>query len=304
MESYKVNCGQSMIPLKIFDSGPVISPGPTVLVTAGMDGDEYVGIQAAQWLVKAFTKTKPIKGRIVIIPLVNVPGFKAKMSWNPHDLVYPKHVYPGNPKGTETEQLISWIASQYIYTADYWIDLHGGATYESLIPFVWGYQTKSDSVNKKTQHVLQATRAPICVFQKNYTWGKVETLAGNGCSYCVFECGERGVTSDSDVKQIVLWTERVLEDFGLLVRKKEIKTGNPSWFSEVHEYLASKEGWNWNPSITVGEIVEKGQILGMLQQGDTGAELSVRARQDGKILWYTLEGTCHKNTVLVALAKP
>ena len=300
MEIHDIDCGKSHIQLEIFDSGPPIIPGPTVVVTAGMDGDEYVGIEAAQSLVKAFCRRKPLNGRVVIIPCVNMPGFTSKTSKNPLDGKYPKHLFPGNPKGTETERLISWIASHYIYGADYWIDLHGGATQEALAPFVWGYELDDISMNEKTRRILEATNAPIIVYQKNFQWEKVVKLGHAHCSYVIFECGQKGNTDRNSVRIMESWAFRSFGALGVMEKQRKSKRQS-LWASEVHEYISSYDEWVWNPEISAGEDVKKGQLLGELQKNRCDKKIPVRARQDGKILWNMLQCVTSKHDVVAAI---
>jgi uncharacterized protein len=304
MEQHEIDCGSESLQIQVFDTGAANVPGPTVVITAGMDGDEYVGMKAAQSLVKAFTRTKPLKGRIVILPCVNTLGFAAKMSVNPLDMKYPKFIYPGNPKGSETERLVAWIASHYIYEADYWLDLHGGATNESLTPFVWAYQTKNSRINEMTKRVLSAMHAPVAVYQKNFGWGKVEKLAKTGCSYCICECGDKGKVRKKDIMLSLSWVTRVLAEFGMIQAEIEDQRGDTEFFPQVHEYKNPKNIWNWLPSVTVGAAVVRSQILGELRDTERAAVIQIRARQMGKILWHMVEGSYPKNDVLVAIGAP
>jgi predicted deacylase len=304
MEWHEIDCGSGTLHIQVFDSGAAHVPGPTVVVTAGMDGDEYVGMKAAQSLVKAFTRVKPRMGRIVILPCVNTPGFAAKMSVNPQDMKYPKFIYPGNPKGSETERLVAWIASHYIYEADYWLDLHGGATNESLTPFVWAYQIKNSRINEMTTRVLSAIRAPITVYQKNFGWGKVEKLAQTGCSYCICECGDKGKVRKKDIALSLSWVTRVLADIGMIQVEDEDQHGGSEYFSEVHEYKNPKNNWGWFPSVTSGEVVIRSQVLGEVRDMESISVIQIRARQMGKILWHMVEGPHAKHDVLVAIGAP
>ena len=111
-------------------------PGPTVTITAGMDGDEYAGIVACHLLYKRYTPSK-VKGTIRFLPLVNVAGFRAGTSKSPIDGKYPKFIFPGRANGTHTDELMHWLYETYIKDASLWIDLHGGSTQEKLTPFIW-----------------------------------------------------------------------------------------------------------------------------------------------------------------------
>jgi predicted deacylase len=187
MQAYKIDCGKTTISLSVFDTGIPLKDGPTVVITAGMDGDEYTGMETAKRLIRKFSRESVLCGRIIIFPLVNVSGYTAKTSINPHDNVYPKHIYPGNKNGSESERIIAWMTTEYLNKARVWIDLHSGDTHEKLKPFVWGYQTGVAGINTLAKRLLQVTGAERSIYQKNFRWGKVEHLAKKGCAYVVFE---------------------------------------------------------------------------------------------------------------------
>src|SRR3989338_8733641 len=112
-------------------------PGQVLLVSAGMDGDEYASIDAAYGLIEEFSRIRDLRGTVVIIPIVNIPGFEAKRDYNPLDNKYPKLIFPGNSKGTASQRLKHWLSVNFIIKSSVWIDLHGGALGERLVPFVY-----------------------------------------------------------------------------------------------------------------------------------------------------------------------
>jgi hypothetical protein len=101
-------------------------------VTAGVDGDEYAGIEAAKELTATYRGDIPL----TVIPTVNRAGNLAGVSWNPLDGRYPKHIFPGSPWGSSSSRLIHSLLL-HLEGVELWLDLHGGASDEHLHPFVW-----------------------------------------------------------------------------------------------------------------------------------------------------------------------
>lgn len=132
IELVPVNLGEKTIhvPVATINGN---AEGPSLLITAGNDGDEYAGIAAAYRLIEEFSKLS-FAGKLRIIPIVNIPGFENEMSKNPIDQKFPKYIYPGNPSGSASERLRFWI-SEFAESSDFWLDLHGGSLVESLVPF-------------------------------------------------------------------------------------------------------------------------------------------------------------------------
>src|SRR3954462_15340608 len=60
------------IPVYVFRSE---NPGPTVLILAGMHGDEINGIEIVRKLIKREDIKKPLCGSIIAIPIINIISF-------------------------------------------------------------------------------------------------------------------------------------------------------------------------------------------------------------------------------------
>ncbi|MBM3204542.1 hypothetical protein FJZ48_00995 [Candidatus Uhrbacteria bacterium] len=184
-------------------------PGKTLLITAGMDGDEYAGIEAATQLIEAFP-SRAFAGRLIVIPMMNIAGFEAGCSHNPMDKKYPKNIFPGRANGTASEQLIDWLTKNFIHHADAWIDLHGGAKDEYLKPFIWTWETgvaEIDAFIKKFHHIVSAD--PI-VFEHAGFFSKPKRLACLGCPYIMTESGQLGERNPPDIERHILWVRELM----------------------------------------------------------------------------------------------
>jgi len=103
-----------------------------VLITAGVDGDEYEAINLAKEIIRSYNLDIPI----TVIPIVNLAGYQSKISYNPLDGRYPKAIFPGSPLGSSSSRLMHEV-SKYARGKKLWIDLHSGAIGETLFPFAW-----------------------------------------------------------------------------------------------------------------------------------------------------------------------
>ena len=107
-----------------------------VLITAGIDGDEFAAIDLSVSFIKSYQGDIPV----TVIPVVNLAGYQAHTSYNPQDSRYPKHIFPGSRWGSSSSRLMHEV-SKYTIGVKLWIDLHCGATGETLIPFAWASHT-------------------------------------------------------------------------------------------------------------------------------------------------------------------
>ena len=127
-------------------------PGPHLLITAGVHGDEYEPLEACR---RIYQKVKQmhdkLSGYLTIIPVVNQSSFELGSRMGSDDLDLAR-VCPGNEEGSETEQ-IAYAESKLIRTADYYIDMHTGGRLHNIYPFA-GYMLHPDSYILQSQRQL------------------------------------------------------------------------------------------------------------------------------------------------------
>ena len=135
------------------------SEGPTLLVLAGIHGDEYEGIIAIPQ-VYAQVETSDLRGRLVMAPVCNLPAYEAAERGSPIDGLNLARVFPGARDGSITRQIAYWLAEKFIRQADFLIDLHtGGIAYE--LPLLIGYVHDDGEVGRASLAAATAFGAPV-----------------------------------------------------------------------------------------------------------------------------------------------
>jgi predicted deacylase len=120
------------IPVSVFHGA---KEGPTLLLSVGIHGAEYVPILATQQLLKRLDP-KRMAGTLIVVPVAHVASFeRATVYYNPFDHKNLARVFPGRPAGTQTERIAHIFTTELLRRADVLIDLHGGDATESLHPF-------------------------------------------------------------------------------------------------------------------------------------------------------------------------
>lgn len=176
-----------------------------VLITAGMDGDEYSSIEAAQQLINSYSGNIPI----TIIPITNLAGYQSGVSYNPLDGLYPKYVYPGSRWGSSTQRLM-YNLSKFLKKTELWIDLHSGAKDERLNPFVWAQETNNPLVDSRIKKLLSSLPATTLYTKKN-TIRIAQQIARSNTGYLLLESGEMGIINARCVNQHLLWISHLLK---------------------------------------------------------------------------------------------
>jgi hypothetical protein len=255
-----------------------------VVVTAGMDGDEYAGITAAYRLIDWCFSQEVVGATLYFFPIVNIPGFKEGVSRNPVDGLYPKHIYPGHANGSLSEQMIAEVMKT-VCDPGLWLDLHGGSTHERLEPFVWGFSTGVQAIDDTTRDIVNACGHPLSVVS---TWDKATKIAKKGCCYVIFESGDRGLVEEEKVINHVGWVKKAIAAY--MSFGQETQTEPLPVYKKITSIRAPFDGY-WQKS---SNDLDDGVWGGILQQLYPGKKKIFLEKSRGVFLWERLSGWVKK----------
>lgn len=122
--------GSIMIPVTVVKNGD----GPTALLSGGNHGDEYEGPIALVDLARSL-RAEDVTGRVIIVPMMNYPAFRAGRRTSPIDGGNLNRSFPGRPDGTVTEKIADYFQRTLLPMADYVLDVHSGGKTLDFAPF-------------------------------------------------------------------------------------------------------------------------------------------------------------------------
>lgn len=234
--------------------------GPRLLVTGGVHGGEYPGIEAAIRLARTLNPDE-LRGTVVLVHPVSPLAFHARRQYVvPEDGKNLNRQFPGKIPGTVTERMAWVLMTEIAERMDAWVDLHGGDIHEALVPFC----IYSDAADPD---VVAASRAMAEVYGIEYVVvsAKVEggTYAAAGAARipCILaEAGQVGQLDEESVRTHLRGCHNVLRQLGCL-------PGDPDEVAQIRTLstfawrYAGEDGC-WYPSVKLGEWVEAGQPVG------------------------------------------
>ncbi|MBV8713608.1 MAG: succinylglutamate desuccinylase/aspartoacylase family protein, partial [Chloroflexi bacterium] len=131
-------------------------PGLTFLLTAGIHAAEYTGTLAALRLAKLLDPHH-VTGTIVIIPLLNRPGFYERSVYtNPEDGQNLNRAFPGDANGTWSERFAYHLLHDVVLNVQRAMDLHAGDMVEDLEPFLGYLMTGNPEVDDRSREMIAA----------------------------------------------------------------------------------------------------------------------------------------------------
>lgn len=150
--------GSIMVPITVIANGD----GPTALLTGANHGDEYEGPISLQELAISI-KPEDITGRVIILPMMNLPAFSAGLRCSPIDGANMNRSFPGRPDGTATQKICHFIATELVTQADIVLDFHSGGRTLDFLPFAAAHILEDKIQEAACLAAMQAFNAPYSV---------------------------------------------------------------------------------------------------------------------------------------------
>lgn len=255
------------IPVYVFNAK---KPGPTLLVQAGLHGDEINGIEIVRRML-AEKRFKINKGAVIAVPILNIFGF-IHFSRDVPDGKDVNRSFPGTKKGSMASRIAYHYLSQVMHQIDYGIDLHTGGGQRHNFPQI--RYTLEDALSLELAKVFNA---PIS-FSSRLIKGSFRNAAYQmGKPTVVFEAGESMRFDDYAIMEGMQGILNVLKHLGMIpkIEPKYIERST-SIHVENRKWLRAPTAGMFIPEVTNGSQVKKGQILGSVT--DTYAKHSKKIK--------------------------
>lgn len=113
-----------LIPVTVIAGGES-SPGRGLVAIGSTHGDEIEGPAAIKHLIREI-RTEDVRGRLILIPVLNVMAFRANRRETPDDGVNLNRAFPGDSRGSVTYRLADFVTRFIFPQVHVVLDLHSG----------------------------------------------------------------------------------------------------------------------------------------------------------------------------------
>jgi predicted deacylase len=144
------------VPIAVIANGT----GPTVLISAGVHGDEYEGLVIVRRLLRDL-HPDGITGRVLLLPAANLPAVRAATRVSPIDGQNMNRAFPGQPATGPTALIADFIERALLPTVDYAVDLHSGGTRSFYAPCGYVYAAGDQDFRRRKLAAMHAFGAPL-----------------------------------------------------------------------------------------------------------------------------------------------
>jgi len=272
--------GNLMIPITVIKNGD----GPTALMTGANHGDEYEGPVALQNLASSL-KPEDITGRVIIVPYMNYPAFRAATRTSPIDGGNMNRIFPGKPDGTATQKIVDYFETQLVPMADLVLDFHSGGKTLDFVPFAACHRLPDADHEARCNAAMMAFNAPYSMTLLEIdNVGMYDTAVENqGKVFVSTELSGGGSISAQTAGIALRGARNLLIHGGIL--KGEIDH-QPTTILDMPDgdcfCFAEQEGL-FEICVDLGETVNKGETIAKIWPLDrTGAApIPVQAKRSG-----------------------
>ncbi|WP_179004200.1 succinylglutamate desuccinylase/aspartoacylase family protein [Winogradskyella forsetii] len=252
-------------------------PGPTVLITAGIHGDEVNGVEIVRQIISKGIN-KPKKGTIICIPVINVFGFIHLDREFPdgRDL---NRVFPGIRGGSLASRVAFKLVTEILPHADLVLDFHtGGADRFNAS------QIRIIKKEKTLDELAKIFGAPFIYYSKNLKKSFRNTCHKLSIPILLFEGGKSFHIDNTITNTAVNGTKRVLHHLGMLNRKFKVsEPKNPCIYIEDSKWIRAKFSGMFKATVSINAEVKKGDDIGNITDPYGSFNHFVKAPNDGYV---------------------
>lgn len=248
------------IPVHVFNAK---KPGPTVLLQAGLHGDEINGVETLRRMLE-HNYFNIEKGAVIVVPILNIFGF-IHFSRDVPDGKDVNRSFPGTKAGSLASRIAYHYTHEILPHIDFGIDLHTGGGQRHNYPQV--RYTAEDELSKTLAEIFNA---PISFASGLIVGSFRKTAFKMKKPIVVYEAGESMRFDEFAMEIATKGIKNILCSYGMLKFPKQEHT--ETIHLEATKWVRASRAGMFIPEITNGTAIHKGQKLGVIT--DTFAEKS------------------------------
>lgn len=294
--------GSVMIPLTVISNGD----GPTALLTGGNHGDEYEGpiaLQQLAWEIEA----ELVSGRIIIVPYMNYPAFRAGTRVSPVDSVNLNRAFPGRADGTVTQKIANYFNDVLVPMADLVLDYHSGGKTLDFLPYAAAHYLDDKDHEARCVAAMQAFGAPWSMMMLEIdAVGMFDTaVESQGKTFVTTELGGGGTVTARSSDIALRGGRNVLRHAGILQGEPELPDDSRMLDMPGDDcfHFAPADGL-MQPLVDLGDKLTVGQTIARIWPADRSgaAPLEVTANRDGLLAARHFPGLIQSGDCLAVIA--
>ena len=264
--------------------------GPSVLILAGVHGDEINGVQIVRRLLSSNKLKNLLNGSVVLVPLLNVYGF---INFN-RDVTDGKDLnrsFPGSSSGSLASRVASVLTKKVLPHVDYAIDLHTGGASR------YNYPQLRFSTNDIEAAALAESFASHFLIKKSSIPKSFRRTANEmGIPTLVYEAGEAQRLCGLSIETGYNGVLRTLHSLGMI----SDSPNNPHTPVKIHKtsWVRATEAGLFTWSRSSGVKISRGEKLGEIHSPQGDRVKKIISKYSGYIIGHNNASVVHYGDAL------
>ena len=231
--------------------------GPTVLIMAGLHGDELNGIE----IVRRFLRkklNKPSSGTIICLPIFNIFGFLNLKRELPdgRDL---NRSFPGSNKGSLAAQFAFHFLKEIAPHCDFIIDFHTGAAQRNNFPQIRCPFSDPDSLE-----LAKVFNPPFILDTALIAKTLRESIIKSKKKILLFEGGKSNNIEENVIEEGLNGLKRLISHLGMRTYKIDFTQSRKPLFVGESKWMRAPSSGMFQCFISNGSAVQKGDELALV----------------------------------------
>lgn len=275
------------IPLYVYRAE---EPGPSILFSAGMHGDEINGVEIVRRILDS-DLNHVSKGMVLCVPIINVYGFIHFSRYVP-DGKDVNRSFPGYENGSLASKVAYTVMQHIVPYIDYGIDFHTGGSQRNNYP-----QVRGDFSDPEIRKLSESTHAPF-IIESSMIPGTFRMAAyEKGKKILVYEGGESLRFDRYAINEGVNCAHRFLHNFGMSQQIPEPCLS--SVFITDKTWYRCPDSGMWIHAVQNGSFVEENQLLGYITSPYGDFKSEIRAEKAGYVVAINNQAVVNKGDALL-----
>lgn len=255
-------------------------PGPVLCLTAAVHGDELNGIEMVRRILYELDPLL-LKGTVVGIPIVNLPGFRNGSRYLPDRRDLNRH-FPGSARGSSAARIAQSFFQEIILHCKVLVDIHTGSFYRTNLP-----QLRADLQVPAVAAIAEAFTSTAVVHSPGASGSLRRAAVEAGITTVTLEAGEpmRLQRTEIDLGVRGLWS--LIDQLGMY-RKLRV-WGNPVPVHYQSRWVRTDIGGMFFGLVKLGQEVGRGDLLGSVTDPITNLRADILAPWDGRVIGMAVD---------------
>lgn len=268
------------------------NPGPVVLLTGGLHGDEINGIEIVRRLLSE-KLLKLQKGSIVAIPLMNIYGFIQNVRGVP-DGKDINRSFPGSKTGSLAKLVAYTIMKKIIPIIDVGIDFHTGGSSRANLP-----QIRAVLNIEQNMELARAFAPPVILHSGLIDKSFRKAAYKKGKHILVYETGESLRFDSNGIQEGINGTLRLLKHLNMV---DEASKPHQSEIYESSDWVRASFAGLYQSKLKLGDWVENKSTIGFITDPFGNEKKLLKSKYEGRVIGINNCPVVHKGDALLHIA--